>query len=680
MSTAAVTARAGTPAGASTAPLEPSGFAAALRAVGLAAAPTVLVLLMGLDGVVRAGPHGAVAGLFLLGQAVPLLLWRVAPRTVLVLVTGVTVVQLWFGAPVTNGFLAQAVAVAAVVVHTRWPASAVVPTAVLLANALAAGAGGLAGAGRYLTLAALSLLLGWVLGDAARRRAVVRTAKEREIAARVHHARLRHDVAALSERLHIARELHDLVGEALDSVVLHAGAARTRPADVEARTAAIESAGRGALAELDRFLALLRRGADAAPGERAPLPAPVLLPENRRPAWLEEHAPHLALAGAAGGVGVVVVLDVSGPAAATGLPGWFPIAYAAVLTVLLVLRGRHPEPVLAAVTVVLCVPFAAGIPVDNAALAVPVAAHAVISLRTRRRGVLLGTLALLAVVLAATGVSTANATEAARVLPAVLAIALFAGDTSRGARELNDRLQQRLEEVEEQGRLRERAAVAEERARVARDLHDSLGHTLSLVVLQAGAARLATTTSPSNPSRAEEALASVERSARSALEDLDAALAVVEPDGAGRSRAGEALAPLVDSMRAAGTTVTLSEVPLDDLPRSYRTTVFRVVQEALTNVVKHAPGATATVEVVRADGVVSVAVTSSPPVGPPLGLPTGGRGLTGMRERVAMVGGRLEAGATADGGYVVTAHIPVPGGGDEPPPLHPIAPILGKAS
>jgi signal transduction histidine kinase len=205
-------------------------------------------------------------------------------------------------------------------------------------------------------------------------------------------------------------------------------------------------------------------------------------------------------------------------------------------------------------------------------------------------------------------------------------------------------------------------AVAAERARIARELHDIVAHHLSVVVLQAAGAR-------ASGRPADGALQKIERSGREALTEMRRLLAVLrEPrEETGRHPqpgVGE-LPALADSVRAAGLTVHLI-VDGDHvtLPAAVDVSAYRIVQEALTNVLKHAGPAHAEVAVGCADGAVTIEVTDDGP-GVTAAAGSGGQGLTGMRERVAIFGGELRAGPRPGGGYAVRARLPL---GDVPSP------------
>ncbi|MFF8357185.1 sensor histidine kinase [Streptomyces chartreusis] len=228
--------------------------------------------------------------------------------------------------------------------------------------------------------------------------------------------------------------------------------------------------------------------------------------------------------------------------------------------------------------------------------------------------------------------------------------------------------QQRVRDLQEQQETATRLAVECERARIARELHDVVTHNVSVMVIQAGAARKVMDAAPD---RAREALLAVEAGGRTAMAELRHVMGLLTMDGdSGPDPAADAdLAPqpglaqvtgLVDRVRATGVpvelTVTGGPAPLvagADLA------AYRVVQEALTNVVKHAAGSRVRVSVGHTPDAVHVEVsdtggTAATPAGP-----GGGRGLLGLRERLAVYGGTLEAGIRPTGGFRVRALIPV---------------------
>ncbi len=206
--------------------------------------------------------------------------------------------------------------------------------------------------------------------------------------------------------------------------------------------------------------------------------------------------------------------------------------------------------------------------------------------------------------------------------------------------------------------------IEQERRRIARDLHDIVGHALTTITVQAGvAARLL----DSRPEFARQALHEISVAGGEALRDLRGVVGTLrgsEHDGATeREPSLDDIEGLVVRARAVGVETTLSITgPTGVVPRSVQVTVFRVVQEALTNIRCHAGARVAAeVKITVVDGELEVGVRNEPGElpGPPGGRREGA-GLVGMRERVAAVGGSLDTGPTVDGGFRVGARIPLP--------------------
>jgi signal transduction histidine kinase len=209
-----------------------------------------------------------------------------------------------------------------------------------------------------------------------------------------------------------------------------------------------------------------------------------------------------------------------------------------------------------------------------------------------------------------------------------------------------------------EGDVLAREAVAEERSRIARELHDVVAHSVSIIAVQAGAAEAYV---DRDPARAREHIGAVRRTAGETLTEMRRLLDVLREDEASYAPqptlAG--LERLVEEVRATGVPVELvREGPDGDLPAGIDLAAYRIVQEALTNVRRHAGGAPTRVRVRRADGSVEVEVVNDAPTAPGEG-PGGGHGLVGMRERVRLYGGSLDAGPAGDGGFAVRARLPV---------------------
>ena len=220
-------------------------------------------------------------------------------------------------------------------------------------------------------------------------------------------------------------------------------------------------------------------------------------------------------------------------------------------------------------------------------------------------------------------------------------------------------LQERALRLERERDATARAAVAEERARIARELHDVVAHAVSVMVVQAEAARR---TLRRRPDESEEALRTVSATGSEALNELQHLLGVLAGD-ASRPELEPApglrdLGSLVERVRAAGLLVELHlDGEVRSLPRGLDLTAYRVVQEALTNVLKHAGTSQAVVRIRYAGDGLIIEVTDT---GRVPAQPNGtGRGLVGMRERVAAYGGELETGPRSDGGYAVLARLPL---------------------
>ncbi|MCA2222358.1 sensor histidine kinase [Nonomuraea aurantiaca] len=222
----------------------------------------------------------------------------------------------------------------------------------------------------------------------------------------------------------------------------------------------------------------------------------------------------------------------------------------------------------------------------------------------------------------------------------------------------------RLAEEERRSRLAEGAqAVLEERARIARELHDVVAHHMSVIAIQAEAVPLK---AAGDPARLEAGLAEIRGLSLEAIAELRQVLGVLR-DQDGRTDTApqpglDRLDELVSNARAAGLTVgvELPKEPLGALPPAVGLSAYRIVQESLSNAMRHAPGATVTVAVALDDDALRLHVTNGAGAAP--GGPEGtGQGLVGMRERAALLGGTLEAGPIEGGGFQVAATLPIAG-------------------
>ena len=217
-------------------------------------------------------------------------------------------------------------------------------------------------------------------------------------------------------------------------------------------------------------------------------------------------------------------------------------------------------------------------------------------------------------------------------------------------------LQRSLREREE----RIRAAAAEERRHVARELHDVVAHAVSVMVVQAGAARQVV---HSSPDRAEESLLAIEATGREAMTELRRFLGALDDDEAGglAPQPGiDSLPRLVDRVREAGLPTSL-EVDGERRPvsASLDVTVYRIVQEALTNALRYARQASTTVRLSWDVDQLRVEVLDDGPATATAVDGATGRGLIGIRDRAALIGGRVEVGPRLGGGYAVRAWLPL---------------------
>ncbi|WP_282791050.1 histidine kinase [Streptomyces sp. CC224B] len=209
---------------------------------------------------------------------------------------------------------------------------------------------------------------------------------------------------------------------------------------------------------------------------------------------------------------------------------------------------------------------------------------------------------------------------------------------------------------------RDRRTLLEERTTIARELHDVVAHHMSVVAIQAEAAPYRV---ENPPPELAQAFATIRENAVVALTELRRVLGVVRaedyeaPDAPQPTLAD--LDRLLDNVRETGLSVEkVVTGAVRELPQGVELSAYRIVQEALSNSLRHAPGAAARVEIGYVLGGLGLRVVNGPPTGLRKPSPGAGHGITGMRERVAMLDGEMTAEATADGGYEVTVFLPVP--------------------
>lgn len=319
------------------------------------------------------------------------------------------------------------------------------------------------------------------------------------------------------------------------------------------------------------------------------------------------------------------------------------------------------------VTMLICAAAATGLWLDypgtNALLAVPLALYSVGASRTRRATLITSCVAV-AILTPALISSPSESSSSAVLAAAIIAVGAFAGGGVRVRRLYAEALETEAARAEQQRRLEAREAVLEERTRIARELHDAIGHTVNVMVMQAGAGRMAATV---DASKSVQALAAIEEVGRATLGDIDRLLGLLG-DGDGAPRAPtpsiRELPAMVERLRRAGLDVAF-DVSGDaaPVPAPVAEATYRIVQEALTNAMKYAPGATvqAAVRITPTELAIDVHDdgTRRSTQAPRRRRVGGGRGLIGMRERVRALDGDLRTGPRPGGGFEVVARLPI---------------------
>lgn len=362
-------------------------------------------------------------------------------------------------------------------------------------------------------------------------------------------------------------------------------------------------------------------------------------------------------------------------------------ALVAIAGLALIWRRTRPVPVLAATVALVAAYAAAGYVPGAALLIVYVALYTVataVSRTTAFAGGLIGTV----VIFVATGLGGPfgwlGGTNSVMVVCMVASVAVGVAVNAR--RQVFAAMRERAERAERDREREARRQVDAERMRIARELHDVVAHTMSMINIQAG---VAAHVLDENPGQAAEALGAIKDASREGLRELRAILNVLRQADSGDGtapapRLGQ-LPALVDATAQAGVATTLSiegDRP-GDLPEGLELAAYRIVQESLTNVLRHAgPGATAAVRVRFEPGSLTVTVDDDGQrvlVGPGGAGATGtapdmaaatagaGAGIAGMRERAGAFGGTVEAGPRHGGGWRVRAVLvipPVPPAGD----------------
>jgi signal transduction histidine kinase len=351
-------------------------------------------------------------------------------------------------------------------------------------------------------------------------------------------------------------------------------------------------------------------------------------------------------------------------------PGLDLVVLASVPVV--VFGRRWPLPVLAVATALVATPMAFGTAGLSEGLILGVTGYIVAAGLPRRSSIraVMAAAAAVGVALAFAWITKNPAPLAVESVVAFLplAAAWFIGDSVAARRRYVAGLAEQAERERAAEAERARQEVREERVRIARELHDVVAHTLAVITVQAGVGRRL---AAKRPEEASSALESIEMIGRTAQDELRVVLGLLREE----ETEAAALAPaprlvdlkeLVDTVRASGTPVELRTSGTDcRLSPALELTVYRVVQEALTNVVRHAPGARAMVDVAVCATQIRLEVSDGGASGRAAGgqtrppIPGTGHGIVGMRERIGAFGGWLVAEPLADGGFHVLAEVPI---------------------
>jgi signal transduction histidine kinase len=363
--------------------------------------------------------------------------------------------------------------------------------------------------------------------------------------------------------------------------------------------------------------------------------------------WLHRHPRALDVA-------LVALLLVAGVGTAVnvGRHEAVSVALAVAATLALLARRRHPRAVVLVVGAATLAMVALRVWAVPLPLGVALYTLTAIRPQARERAVGVGVIAAVALAVLSSGLDFGAG--AARIV--LLIAAALLGDSVGSRRAYVREIEEKAARLERERESETRRAAAEEQARIGRELHDVIAHALSVIVVQAGAADDAFDL---DPERAREPVRAIDAAARAALADLRRVLGVLQESAEYEPQPGLArLDQLVQQVRATGLDVAVEiQGATKPLPTAVDLSAYRIVQEALTNTLKHAAAEHVRVRIrygdqleleVRDDGRRTANGAGGP-----------GRGLVGMRERVALLGGTLATGPAPGGGYRVSAEIPI---------------------
>lgn len=345
-----------------------------------------------------------------------------------------------------------------------------------------------------------------------------------------------------------------------------------------------------------------------------------------------------------------------------GVPSIRAFALVAVAFFPLALRRRFPLSILTVTSVAAAVYQITGNPPSIVFVAPLVALYTVGTVRDRRVLAIAGVLSAgVAVAITLPSVHATNFWPNLVRILSTYGVAAALGDATRNRRAYVAEVEQRAADAELNREEEARRRVDEERLRIARELHDVTAHSLSIVAVQSGAALHVIDT---DPAAARRALEAIRRTSKDALDELRAMLGVLRRPGdvdaplapvPGLTRVADLIAPLVE----AGYEVETDMQPgVSDIPAVVDFSAYRIVQEALTNVVRHAGMCRVNLTVLRTDDELLVRIEDDGR-SPSQKDPHEGHGLQGMRERTVALGGTFEAGPREGGGYRVIARLPL---------------------
>jgi signal transduction histidine kinase len=348
----------------------------------------------------------------------------------------------------------------------------------------------------------------------------------------------------------------------------------------------------------------------------------------------------------------LVVAAVLDAVVMTGPDRPYAVSYVVLAALALTVRRRRPYPVFA-----LTLPAAA---LSSAVIAGAVALYTVaVNTRSRRT---LATCAILYGICSATAVRDHDLLSTGIELLvsvgyniATAAAAILLGQLVQTRHDLQQRLAEIHEAREHEQQLLTEKVLARERAQLAREMHDVVSHQVSLITIQAGALQV-NADDPDTRTTAQ----TIRDLAVSTLDELRHMVTVLRASGTAPTELTPqpTLAGLNQMIANSGIETRLhGDLPASINPATQRA-IYRTVQETLTNIRKHAPGATATIRMRHDDNTVEVVVTNTPPTRPNLPLPGARHGLIGLRERTELLGGAITTGPTADNGYQVQLRLP----------------------